>query len=147
MGARGSASSAAQVTVITGGLGRRPGAPDDLSDEQKRIWTETVTSEGAEFFNTAALRELLKDYCRHKTTGAMLTKQIQGYEALLPGPMGDDTLKEFDRITKMRDRETKAAADLATKLRLTNQSRYTPKAAATASKASGSNRKPWDTED
>lgn len=144
MGARGTASAAAQVTVIAGGLGRRPDAPDDLTDGQKQIWNDTVASEGVDFFNTAALRELLKDYCRHKTTGAMLTKQIQGYEALLPGPMGDDTLKEFDRITKMRDRETKAAADLATKLRLTNQSRYTPKAAATAAKNASTSRKPWE---
>jgi hypothetical protein len=44
----------------------------------------------------------------------------------------------------MRDRETKALADKATKLRLTNQSRYTPGAAGTAAKkAATAEAKPW----
>ena len=137
-------SEAARLTVVAGRLGERPNPPADLTEEQAVIWRATCASEGADFFSTDALRELLKDYCRHKTTAAVLTKQIAAYEALLPGPMGDDTLKEFDRITKMRDRETKAAADLATKLRITNQSRYTPKAAATAAKNASVARKPWE---
>jgi hypothetical protein len=35
-------------------------------------------------------------------------------------------------LLKMRDMETRAATMLATKLRLTNQARYTPMAAASA---------------
>lgn len=142
MGARGQASAAEQVIEIVGGFGRRPDAPDDLTDDQKQIWGDTVASEGADFFNTAALRELLKDYCRHKITARELSKQIEQFpsETLLD----PDVAKAFDRLAKMRDRETKAAADLATKLRLTNQSRYTPKAAATASKGASTSRKPWE---
>jgi hypothetical protein len=43
----------------------------------------------------------------------------------------------------MRDRETKAIADKATKLRLTNQSRYTPDRASTAAKNNLKADKPW----
>jgi hypothetical protein len=69
---------------------------------------------------------------------------IDKYDLTLP--MDDETAKLLDRLTKMRDRETKAAADKATKLRLTNQSRYTPQAAGTASKNNGAaNLKPWET--
>jgi hypothetical protein len=45
----------------------------------------------------------------------------------------------------MQARENKEAANRATKLRLTNQSRYTPSATKTASKGSGS-KKPWQSE-
>lgn len=143
MGIRGRESAAAQVTVIAGGFDRRPDAPDGLTDAQATIWRDTVASEAADFFNTDALRELLKDYCRHKVTGAELSRQIERYDASVM--MEPDVAQVFDRITKMRDRESKAAADLATKLRLTNQSRYTPKAAATAAKQAGASKKPWET--
>ena len=44
----------------------------------------------------------------------------------------------------MRDKEAKRATSIATKLRLTQQSRYTPQAAATADrKVSGA--RPWQT--
>lgn len=135
-------SAAAQVVALQGGIGQRPDPPDDLTDDQAEVWRATVASEDTAFFSTAALRELLKDYCRHKCTGAALSAQIETYDA--SKAMDPETAKNFDRITKMRDRETKAAADLATKLRLTNQSRYTPKAAATASKNAGTQKKPWE---
>ena len=46
---------------------------------------------------------------------------------------------QYDKLLSMRDRETKAMGSLATKLRLTNQARYTPQAAATASGAGSGN--------
>ena len=42
----------------------------------------------------------------------------------------DKSVAQRDKLLRMRDRETKAVADLATKLRLTNQSRYVPHAQA-----------------
>lgn len=140
-------SAAAQLVVLQGGLARRPEPPQDLTDAQALVWAQTVASEDASFFNTAALCELLKDYCRHKVTAVALSRQVEKFEESLAGSKtaaDPETCKALDRITKMRDRETKAAADLATKLRLTNQSRYTPKAAATASKNSGQAKKPWE---
>jgi hypothetical protein len=44
----------------------------------------------------------------------------------------------------MRDIEARGAADKATKLRLTNQARYTPQAASTASKAAPRGKMPWE---
>jgi len=46
-------------------------------------------------------------------------------------------------LLDMRDKESKRVASLATKLRLTNQSRYTPQAAATANKRSAQGGKLW----
>lgn len=135
-------SAAAKLTVIAGRLGERPESPDDLTEVQAQIWRDTVNSESVDFFRTDALRELLKDYCRHKATAGDLSRQIDQFppETLLD----PDVAKVFDRLTKMRDRETKAAGDKATKLRLTNQSRYTPQAAATAAKNATAQKKPWE---
>jgi hypothetical protein len=52
----------------------------------------------------------------------------------------------IERFLKLRDKESRRAADLATKLRLTQQSRYTPQAAATANKRTMNATKPWETE-
>ena len=45
-------------------------------------------------------------------------------------------------LLDMRDKESKRLTSVATKLRLTQQSRYTPQAASTADKKAGSAR-PW----
>lgn len=136
-------STEAKLTVIQGGLARRPEPPKDLNEAQALVWRETAASESVSFFDTAALQAMLKDYCRHTVTAAEMSALIDKYDLTLV--MDDDTAKLLDRLTKMRDRETKAAADKATKLRLTNQSRYTPKAAGTASKNGSKNLKPWET--
>lgn len=135
-------SEAAKLTVVAGRLGERPEPPPDLTEAEGEIWRATVASEAVDFFSTDALRELLKDYCRHKATAAAVTIQINQYDA--SGLMIPAVAAMFDRLTKIRDRETKAAGDKATKLRLTNQSRYTPKAAGTASKNSSIGQKPWE---
>jgi hypothetical protein len=55
----------------------------------------------------------------------------------------DEGLDRYTKLVRTRDCETKALADKATKLRLTNQARYTPQAAGTAAKKSSTERKPW----
>lgn len=137
-------STESKLVVLQGGLAKRPEPPKDLNDAQAKVWRETVAAESVTFFDTAALQSMLKDYCRHTVTAAEMSALIDKYDLSIP--MDDETAKLLDRLTKMRDRETKAAADKATKLRLTNQSRYTPKAAGTASKNNGaSNLRPWET--
>jgi len=132
--------SAASLSVVVGSIDGRPQAPDDLTSEQKAIWERVVANEAADVFKTAALQQLLKEYCRHCASALKLARMIEATEALRE--MSSDDLEDYDRLLKMRDRETKALADKATKLRLTNQARYTPQAAATAAKKGGE-RKPW----
>jgi hypothetical protein len=128
--------------VVAGGLGERPAPPEELTSAQQSVWRATVASETADFFRTAALRALLADYCRHACAATDLSKQIDLYD--LDVASTPDVVGAMDKLLKMRDRETKAAADKATKLRLTNQSRYTPQAASTAAKNSSVQRKPWE---
>ena len=133
--------SAAALSVVAGTIDGRPQPPEDLTEVQKDIWRRTVGSEPADFFKTAALQQLLKEYCRHIETAHVLARQIERFrdEWLL----GIDGVQRYDLLLKMRERETRAIMAAATKLRLTNQSRYVPHAAATATKSVPS-AKPWE---
>lgn len=133
--------SAAALTVVVGKIDGRPRPPSDLTDAQREVWERTVANEAATFFSTAALQQLLKEYCRHVVSAAKLAKMIETVEQ--ESQFDEESIKAYDRLLVMRDRETKALGDKATKLRLTNQARYTPQAAATASKKTAE-RKPWE---
>lgn len=133
--------SAAALSIVAGSIDGRPHAPADLTEFQSDVWERTVANEAADTFRTAALQQLLKEYCRHVETASRLSVQVD--LATDPSCNAPLTMNELDALLRMRDRETKALADKATKLRLTNQSRYTPGAAGTAAKKGAAERKPW----
>lgn len=133
--------SSAALSVVVGSIDGRPRPPSDLNAAQREIWERTVANEAASFFNTAALQQMLKEYCRHVVSAAKLAKMIEVVEQATA--FDEEAIKAYDKLLLMRDRETKAIGDKATKLRLTNQARYTPQAAATASKKTAE-RKPWE---
>jgi hypothetical protein len=54
-------------------------------------------------------------------------------------------IDRFDKLSRMHLRESKAISSLMTKLRLTPQSKYSARAAATAAK-SAPTRKPWESD-
>jgi hypothetical protein len=141
MGQRGRASTAALSVVAGTDIDGRPKAPSDLTAYQTEVWERTVANEGADTFKTAALQQLLKEYCRHVSSAALLTEKIDSFDSQWLDT--DEGLERYTKLVRTRDCETKALADKATKLRLTNQSRYTPGAAGTASKSIGSEKKPW----
>jgi hypothetical protein len=144
MARRGRTSQAAEEVgvVIAGSFGKRPEPPEDMIEEEAAIWRETVSSEAADFFSTAALRAMLKDYCRHRSAAEKISQVVAIFQSdWLKNAEG---AKRYHGLLKMRDLETRAAADKATKLRLTNQSRYTPQAASTASRNAARGLKPWD---
>ena len=132
--------SAASLSVVAGtAIDGRPAAPSDLTVFQREVWDRIVNSEPADFIRSAASQQLLKEYCRHVETADRLAKQVDR----ATGEGSNLSLQEIDTLLRMRDRETKALADKATKLRLTNQSRYTPQAAGTAAKKATAETKLW----
>ena len=133
--------SAAALSVVAGSIDGRPSAPDDLTEAQMKVWNRTVANEASDTFKTAALQQLLKEYCRHTTSAAFISDRIEEIEKA--GLTGESDLKDYNKLLAMRDRETKAIASKATKLRLTNQSRYQPSTAAVKAGGQGAERKPW----
>jgi hypothetical protein len=147
MGARGRKSVAQRTAVvIEGGFGtKRIEPPDELSPDEKEIWRETATSEPDGWFDTAAKKAMLKDYCRHRGEAERISVIIYSFQAeWLKTAEGCHRYRE---LTKVRDAECRAAGDKATKLRMTNQSRYTPQGAAGAARRHVKERLPWEKDD
>lgn len=140
---RGRVSAASlETAVINGNFGQRPEPVDGLTEAEVTIWRETVASEAAEFFATGALRGLLKDYCRHRAAADKITEVINLFE--VDWIKGGEGFERYSKLLHARDSESRAAAGMATKLRLTNQARYTPQAAATASRGVTAAKRPWE---
>ena len=134
--------ASASVSVIHGSKPERPAAPGILTDRQKEIWDDTVKSEPVEWFNTNALQSMLADYCRHKEAVETVSEVVNLFQP--DWLKNKDGATRYQSLLKMREAETRAAASLAGKLRLTNQSRYTPQAAGTATRNMAKEPKPWE---
>lgn len=136
----------AKLNVIDGafaGAPKRPDPPDELTPRQKQIWKEIVATEPVDFFASQTTRDLLTHLCCHRETIEGLNKIINAFkQEWLKNAEG---AKRFREYLKMRGEETRHHSLIATRLRLTNQSRYTPQAAATASRNSAKVR-PWEEE-
>jgi hypothetical protein len=128
--------------VIKGSFGERPEPPEDLTDEQKATWRELTSSEPQDFFSTGALRNMLKDYCRARSEIERLSRIVSYFQDDWIKP--EEGARRLQLYLRMRNEEIRRASDLATKMRLTNQSRYTPMAAATASRNTLRSIKPWE---
>jgi hypothetical protein len=134
MEGRGRKSTAA-LSVVATSLPQRMEPPQELTESQASLWREIVAGKPVEWF-AADNAPLLAEYVRAVDMGNRLALEI---ELTLAGT-ADHSLKD---LLKMRDTEAKRATSIATKLRLTQQSRYTPQAAATADRKAGSGAKPW----
>lgn len=140
MGTRGR-NSVASLAIASSPTVRieRPIAPKVLTEEQAEIWLTLVNEMPAEWFS-AEHAPLLAAYCKAVTRHQVVAAQLDVFD---PEWLKDqDGLQRYDRLTRVEDLHVKQIASLATKLRLTQQSRYTPQAAATATKRGSS--KPWE---
>jgi len=122
--------SLASVTVLPAPLAVRLEPPTGLTEAQTVIWRDVVGTKPADWF-TADNAPLLAVYVR---AVAMCDLLALGIEAEIAGPNEDGP--GLKGLLDMRDKESKRVTSIATKLRLTNQSRYTPQASATANKKS-----------
>jgi hypothetical protein len=141
-GQRGRRPAAAKAVVIHGGFGTRPEPPEDLTEKQAAIWRLIVSSEDANFFNTGALRGLLADYCRRRDAAEGVSQIINTFKP--EWLKNSEGAKRYKDLLQMRDMEVRGATSLATKLRLTNQSRYNAITAATVARNAPKGPKPWE---
>src|SRR5262249_10161450 len=142
MRTRGRRPAAESAVIVTWPVGQRPDPPPGLTDRQAEIWRQVVTTEDANFFASAALQHFLGDYCRHRDMADRITdlinKSFQG-----PWESSPD-MARLQRLLTLRGQEARAAAGMATKLRVTNQARYMPRGAARASLKAPQWPSPWE---
>ncbi|MDX1528902.1 MAG: hypothetical protein R3337_09770 [Gammaproteobacteria bacterium] len=144
MAQRGRASAAAQAVVPPEddsnvvGLPRRPRPPKCLNEEQAAEWTDVVKRLPADWFPRET-HQLLIEYCRHVVVANRISREI---EKLMEKHPADGEVGEFDEaknawkgglplsrldaLCKAHARETKLIENLATKMRMTQQSSYDP---------------------
>lgn len=127
--------STASLSVVQVGVRTRMDAPADLTTDQATLWKSVVESKPVEWFGEDSA-PLLKEYVRAACMADWLEGQVR--DSMNAGD--GNALKTF---MQMRDMESKRVASMATKLRLTQQSRYTPKAADTANNKAAAGGKPW----
>src|SRR5690606_29558778 len=85
--------------------------PEGLTEDQARVWRETVNARSADFFGPDQV-PMLEEYCRAVVTCRLLGAQV---EAAIAG--GDPA--ELKAVLDMRDKESRRMSSIATKLRLT----------------------------
>jgi hypothetical protein len=130
------------AVVIQGAFGQRAEPAPELNARQQDIWREIVASEPIDFFGTAALRNMLKDLCRHREAAEKVSAVIDSFDGAWLRT--EDGAKRYHDLLKMRELEVRSASSLATRLRLTNQSRYTPQAASSNARNKPKGFKPWE---
>jgi hypothetical protein len=114
--------------------GALPSTPPELTAAEAVLWREIVESKPADWFGPDSL-PILKEYVRATAMCDHLAVMVG--KAL---DLGDgDVVKQY---LDMRDKESRRAVSLATKMRLTQQARYGPRDADRADRrASGA--RPW----
>ena len=142
---RGGKRSAASLSVVSVLNEARPAPPNELTEEEATEWREIAARLPHDWF----VREnypLLMEYCRHIIRARDLAGDIVKFKRF-PDEVRETTewVEHYDRLLRMADRERAAIVNLATKMRLTQQSRYLEKKAANLTKVSTGPKKIWDT--
>lgn len=120
-------AEAARLTAVTS-LPLRPDPPETLSSDEAELWRAVVATKPVEWFQ-ADSAPLLVEYCRAKVMCDRLSAVILAIDETDAKGIAD-----LKSALDMRDKESRRLATLGCKLRLTQQSRYTPQSAATAAK-------------
>jgi hypothetical protein len=114
--------------------GHLPEPPADLTKAEREVWRTVVATKPAEWFS-ADIHPLLADYCTACVQQAAARKVLNSCKKA--GVLEKAAaVKAFDLLAKLK-------LSLATKMRLTQQSRYTPQASATAARRAAGAR-PWE---
>ena len=139
MGARGRKSSAR--LGVTPGLAKRPEPPDELTPAQAEEWRAVVTRMPVHWF-PREIWPLLSAYCRHVTNARHIAGMIE--DAHKDDLTDRKALMRLNRLLGMQERQSNVMAGLATRMRLTNQSRYTATSAASRAKGGTTGKKLWE---
>jgi len=137
---RGRKTKADLAAVVS--IPKGPRAPKELTAGQAAIWDRTVRGEPEDFFATQGVQDLLTDYCRHRFMADEISGIINLFEIEWAKSAGGG--KKLASLLRLREVETRAAANLATKMRLTNQSRYRAETADTKARNKDREPKPWE---
>lgn len=116
-------------------------APPYLSKAQSDVWAQTVAAKPADWFGRESA-PMLAMYCRAVASAEHLARIVDKFERRKR--LDSDGMHAYGIALASMEKQSKLVISLSTKMRLTQQSQYTPKAAGTASRRAGAAKKPWD---
>jgi hypothetical protein len=105
----------------------RPPPPKSLSDWERALWLKVTNSLPHDWFRPENV-DLLESYCHGMTGEKYLDEMLDEMRAARIGGI------EYQRLQRVRNQTAHTNAMIATKMRLTQQSRYRAHNAATATK-------------
>lgn len=131
--------SAAALTIVRSApapkVPKGPPAPKGLSKAERKLWREIVDTKPADWWGPDSL-PILTEYVRAITMCDTLAEKI---ETAMKSNVAAGQVK---LLMDLRDKESRRAVSLATKMRLTQQSRYGARSADRANNAAAGKR-PW----
>ena len=138
---RKAATALAVVKVVPRTKGLLP--PENLSPEQRAVWIRTLNAMPAGWFHEEHI-PMLTSFCRHVCNADTLDMVLRNVK--IETLLSDAGSKHYERLYKGHERETRAAAALATRMRLTQQSLIDNRVAGrqVARHESTEGKKPWD---
>jgi len=101
---------------VTVNLPKRAESPDYLKPEAAKVWDRITKCMPVGWFPPET-HDLLADYARHKAFSDLVAERIEEFDV-----MGGDA-QELNKLSGIANKETDQLKSLATKLRITNQSR------------------------
>ena len=141
MGSRGRKSAAELSTVTGAGISvtRRPDPPAYLGDDAAAVWRATANSLPADWFSPGT-QPLLEAFC------GLVVSQRYTIRALQRIEEGDDEFDHpnWEHLQQQLGQVSGRVATLATRMRLTPQSRYGARGADTAARDVYDGPKPWE---
>ena len=138
MGIRGRKSAASGLAVVRS-IERLPQAPAELTADQAEVWCRVVATKPADWFQ-ADSQPVLMEYCRSIVLAREIAQQVNDFDRTKL--VDYEGFKLWKELTQMQREQSKLVAMLAVRMRLTQQSKYEARGAATASKRAGLQR-PW----
>jgi hypothetical protein len=120
-------------------LVERPAPPEILTAQQRAYWVEISNALPAEWFRDDN-KQLLAEYCKTLVSLDFLTHQINYQESMHPEAVDADAY--FD-LLKRRESLARLSLTQATKMRLTQQSRYRGETASTMTSKPIAKGSPW----
>lgn len=131
MNSKGGRKSAAGLSVVSEIADWRPPAPTVLSSSEAELWRAIVNTKPADWFDPATI-PLLTEYCRLKTSVDILNEQLVRAEQTIAetGEFPDG----YKDAVGVLDKKQGRMAQLAMKMRLTQQARYEKSKASTEAK-------------
>ena len=134
--------SAAELSIATPAeIGKLPEPPAELTEYQAAIWHSVVATKPVDWFQADSF-PLLVSFCKHVSAAAVIDQAIDSFQPKwLDTPEG---VVRLEKLSNIRSKHTGRIESLATKMRLTQQSRYDTIKAAGQNRKAAKGKQPWE---